>query len=113
VTSGTDNQQVSVGNGETKQVTFAATAGTSATVSFGVLPAAVTHPAADTTPITVAWEQPAACLTTTAPPAPPALPTTGSRLTPVIASGGGLLVVGAAVLFVLFRRRQATESKTF
>jgi LPXTG-motif cell wall-anchored protein len=113
VTSGNQQAAITVGNGETQQVTFPATAGTTATVTFDLLPAVATHAAGDTTPITVAWEQPAACLATTAPPAPPVLPTTGSHLTPVIATGGGLLVVGAAVLFLLYRRRHATQRPTF
>lgn len=100
LTSGNNSQDVSVGNGESKSVTFQAAAGTTATVNFGA-----------GNPVTVAWEQPASCLAS--PSAPPALPTTGSHLTPLIASGAGLLIVGAAVLFVLFRRRMSTESRTF
>ncbi len=110
---GSDSRPVTISAGGTASETFDASAGTTATVTFGAIhttafSGAVPDSAA---PVTIAWQLPRG--TACAPPPPPTLPTTGAHLGPVIAAGGGLLIIGAGVLFLLFRRRVATESKTF
>ncbi len=108
VKSGDDTENVTVPPGGSKDVTFPATDGTTATVSFSAAAALAGKLAVtDVPPLTITWERPATCATT------PPLPTTGSHLGPVIGAGVGLLALGAGLLALLFRRRMATESRTF
>jgi hypothetical protein len=101
VSDGTTSQDVTLPAGGSKTLTFAGKTGL--TVSVTLTPG--------TTPTMVKWTPAAACQTT--PPAAPTLPVTGSHLGPLIGTGAGLLGLGAAVLYVLYRRRQSLQSRSF
>lgn len=88
VTSGDASEELSVAPGESKEVTFPASDGTTATVLI----------AGENEPVTVTWEQPENCDS-------PDLPVTGANVGGVIGLGALLIAFGAAVIVVLRRRR--------
>jgi LPXTG-motif cell wall-anchored protein len=85
-------KKVTVAPGETKEVSFAAKAGTVVTLT-------IDNKSAD-----IAWENPGNCTPGNG-GGGPSLPVTGASLGGAIGAAGGLLAIGGA-LFVFFRRRR-------
>jgi LPXTG-motif cell wall-anchored protein len=102
---GTDSKDVTIGTGETQNVTFPAGPGpTTATVAFKdmsatSLAAHAVAAAQAAQPITLVWQNPGAVC------APPELPKTGDNIGGFVAGGAALVALGAGLLLYVRRRR--------
>ena len=102
---GTDSKDVTIGAGQTENVTFPAGPGpTTATVAFKdmsatTLAAHAVAAAQAAQPITLVWENPGAVC------APPELPKTGDNVGGFVAGGVALVALGAGLLLYLRRRK--------